>query len=273
MAYFNFVARAYRPRQPFLNREACAELWGRLQNRFKTVAACVLMPNHLHLAMETTAANEVRRTLSIELRAFTRRHYLGKGGIWEAVPEPEPIADAPKLKLLIRYIHLNPCRARLVADPLDWEWSTHRDYLSAASPSWVERGAMARLWKTRDADFSEVFHRYVSSDPSVRVDGTALPRANPAGSLVTFDSVVRSVQIATRSSARLSPETRGLAVHLADRVAKGDRQNLAERLGVHKRSVFKIAAVPVNAAALEAAWLVLSDPRLLGGKDSRVKGR
>jgi hypothetical protein len=38
---------------------------------------------------------------------------------------------------LIRYIHLNPVRAGLVADPVDYPWSGHRAYLGLARVPWL----------------------------------------------------------------------------------------------------------------------------------------
>jgi len=39
---------------------------------------------------------------------------------------------------LLRYIHLNPVRAGLVADPADYRWSGHLAYLGLAKTDWLE---------------------------------------------------------------------------------------------------------------------------------------
>jgi hypothetical protein len=49
-----------------------------------------------------------------------------------------------KLARQVRYIVLNPCRDRIVGDPLSWMWSTQRDVM----------GATVQPWVTRDASYS-----------------------------------------------------------------------------------------------------------------------
>jgi len=34
---------------------------------------------------------------------------------------------------LVRYIHLNPARSKMVTDPVDYVWSSHRDYLNCGT--------------------------------------------------------------------------------------------------------------------------------------------
>jgi hypothetical protein len=38
---------------------------------------------------------------------------------------------------LVRYIHLNPVRARLVRDPAQYPWSAHRAYLGRSTLAWL----------------------------------------------------------------------------------------------------------------------------------------
>ncbi len=38
---------------------------------------------------------------------------------------------------LVRYLHLNPVRAELVSDPVDYRWSSHRGYLGLESIPWL----------------------------------------------------------------------------------------------------------------------------------------
>src|SRR5690606_23273299 len=38
---------------------------------------------------------------------------------------------------VVRYVHLNPVRAKMVDDPADYRWSSHGDYLSRRPRPWV----------------------------------------------------------------------------------------------------------------------------------------
>jgi hypothetical protein len=82
-------------------------------------------------------------------------------------PPAERVEGATKIRRSVRYVHLNPCRARLVTDPLAWPFSTHLDAVGL-TPCPV---------RDRVGD-PAAFHRYVSADPTVDVQGTPLPVAS-----------------------------------------------------------------------------------------------
>ena len=49
------------------------------------------------------------------------------------------VDDEDYLKELIRYIHLNPVRAKLVSDPQQYFWSSHKAYLELDEFSWLTK--------------------------------------------------------------------------------------------------------------------------------------
>jgi putative transposase len=49
---------------------------------------------------------------------------------------------------LVRYIHLNPLRARLVTRPADWQWSGHGEYLGKSKNGLIGAGAVMEEFKT-----------------------------------------------------------------------------------------------------------------------------
>jgi hypothetical protein len=94
-----------------------------------------------------------------------RNHARGeRGPVWQTHPAPQALPDVQHTRRTIRYVLLNPCRAGLVADPLAWPYSTHRDAVGLAVPG------VRRIERE-----PERFHRWVSADGTVDVAGTALP--------------------------------------------------------------------------------------------------
>ena len=90
--------------------------------------AWCLMPNHFHLLVETPDGNLsqfMRRLLTGYARYFNVQHkYVGHvfQGRYKAL-----VCDKESYLLeLIRYIHLNPVRARIVSHPEDFAWSSYR---------------------------------------------------------------------------------------------------------------------------------------------------
>jgi len=137
-------------------------LWDAVVRATPGRIALVLMPDHLHLVHP----HDVRVPLAAALSGFTRwrNHACGKEGPRFAPVWIEEVADETKLRILVKYVHLNPCGAELVSDPLAWPFSTHRDRCGFAVPATVPQ-----------AHNTTGFHRFVSSDPYVVIGGTPLP--------------------------------------------------------------------------------------------------
>jgi putative transposase len=109
-------------RRDFLWR--LAEVATRL--RWQVLGYC-LMLNHYHLALHTpepTLVRGMRDVNGIYAQTFNRRHgrvgHLFQGRYRAIVVE----RDTQLLELL-RYIVLNPVRARLCDDPAQWRWSSY----------------------------------------------------------------------------------------------------------------------------------------------------
>jgi hypothetical protein len=157
------VARSIGGRPLFRTWAEARWLWLAVLRATPGRVALVLMPEHLHVIHPT----DVRRSVAAALSGFVRRRHHAwneRGPVFEPLPDPTGIADPLMLRRSVRYVHLNPCRRHLVDDPLAWPFSSHRDACGLALPGVVDR--------VRDP---VRFHRYVSSDPTSRVDGTDLP--------------------------------------------------------------------------------------------------
>src|SRR5438309_4721040 len=95
------------------------------------VWAWVLMPNHLHLVLVPSDADGLRRALAPVHRRYAgiiharrrRSGHFWQGRFGAAVMDEEHLATA------LRYVSLNPVRARLVTRAQDWPWSSARAHL------------------------------------------------------------------------------------------------------------------------------------------------
>ncbi len=178
---FTFVAHAVHNTRLFADWEEASALWLRIVLRGPGLRGLVLMPNHLHL--DSTSGDP--KPLDLALRAFAlwRNHHRGEAGaVWAARPAPEALSGPKHIRRNLRYLHLNPCRARLVACPAAWPFSTHRDCLGlAAAPA-----------RPRVSD-PFAFHAYVSGDPSCAVEGTPYPSARLAEDRIPLGRIAAAV--------------------------------------------------------------------------------
>lgn len=90
-----------------------------------------LMPNHYHLLIQTPKGNlsrAMRHLNGVYTQRFNRVHKKD-GPLFRGRYKAILIQEDEYLKHLIRYIHLNPVHAKLVQDPVKFQWSGHTKYL------------------------------------------------------------------------------------------------------------------------------------------------
>ncbi len=90
------------------------------------IVAYCLMGNHFHLAIKVglaPLASVMQRILTSHSLTFNRRHNR-TGHLFQARYKAILCLNDAYLLGLIRYIHMNPVRAGLVARPQDWRWSS-----------------------------------------------------------------------------------------------------------------------------------------------------
>ena len=119
--------------------------------------AYVLMDNHVHLLMspdEKGAVSRLMHTFSRNYVGLFNRRHGRTGTLWEGRYKSCLVDTDSYFLACSRYIELNPVRARMVADPGDFPWSSYRanaaghpDPLLTPHPSYLALGtdAAARM--------------------------------------------------------------------------------------------------------------------------------
>ncbi|HUO82765.1 MAG TPA: transposase [Gammaproteobacteria bacterium] len=122
------------------DRQRFAQLVAETIDRFRMrVHAYCWMTNHVHLLMQVGEIPLGRALLRIASRYAreAQRRRVTTGHLFERRYRAILVdADCYFLEL-IRYIHLNPVRAGLVADPENYRWSGHRTLLGLESTPWL----------------------------------------------------------------------------------------------------------------------------------------
>jgi hypothetical protein len=254
--WIHLTARATRCR-PLADPRQAWWLWHALRNGWPTALAACLMPDHLHLLIAALAPQAERMRRARVVGAFSRR--IASAG-WQ-VAAPEPIRSVAHAWRSVRYLHLNPCRAKLTDDPLAWFWSTHRGMLGAEHRPWVTADHLARALGSSPIGFAQRLHAFVSGDPSVHPNGTPPPLAAPRRSCpdVALSSVVAAAHAATEGSPPWA--YRRAAVLLAAHQGWSDTDAIARAVGISARSARRMVGVSAP-EMLAAAALCLGDERL-----------
>jgi len=125
--------------------------------------AYVLMPNHFHfllLAGKSALADLMQPLLS------SHAHYLGArrgrpGHVFQGRYQAIACRRDEHLLELVRYLHLNPVRARLTKSPDEYQWSSHHAYLGEKAPPWLLVGEALKLFSSSRAAAVRQYRRFI----------------------------------------------------------------------------------------------------------------
>lgn len=228
--------------------------------RMRVHAFC-WMPNHVHLLVEisdTPLGVAMMRIASRFARTAQWRRET-TGHLFERRYRAILVDSERYLCELLRYIHLNPVRAGLAADPADYEWSGHRAYLGLATWTWLTTSLGLARFGRRPGKAREAYRRFVlegigaeanpgfsrgrEDDPRVLGDDQFLARVvAPASQLVgmTVESLIAQVcarhgshaaALCSSGRQREAARIRALVVHHALDLRLATISELARRFG------------------------------------------
>jgi len=97
------------------------------------------MRNHVHLAIQV---GEVPLSKIIQNLSFRYTQYINKkksqiGHLFQGRYKVMLIDAYGYLLELVRYIHLNPVRDKLVTNSADYNWSGHHSYIGKKREPWI----------------------------------------------------------------------------------------------------------------------------------------
>ena len=97
------------------------------------------MGNHVHLAIQVadTPLSKIMQNLAFRYTRLINRREERIGHLFQGRFKALLVDADSYLLELVRYIHLNPVRAKLVADPADYRWSGHLAYLGKVHKEWL----------------------------------------------------------------------------------------------------------------------------------------
>ena len=131
---------------------------------FYLYAYC-LMPNHVHLLaeMQDDPISQVMQALLTAYSQYHNRKYRKVGHLFQGRYKGILCQTDRYLGELVRYIHLNPVRAKMVARPEDYEYSGHRAYLGLDTSGLVDAEPVLRHFGANKRKAVEVYTRFVNA--------------------------------------------------------------------------------------------------------------
>lgn len=144
-AWYHILNRGRRREKVFFSQDDYKEflkLLGECTELFNIeIHSYSLIPNHYHLLIRTLKANLSRsmRHLNGVYTQFINRKYKTEGSLFKGRFKSILIEKDNYLLELVRYIHRNPCRAKLENTIGEHEWTSHRGYMNKRErPKWLK---------------------------------------------------------------------------------------------------------------------------------------
>ena len=104
--------------------------------------AYALMKNHIHLFLEVERVplSKIMQSLLFRYTQYFNRRYRQVGHLFQGRYNAIVCDKDAYLLELVRYIHLNPVRARVVKRPEDYVWTGHLSYLGKREEDLIDEG-------------------------------------------------------------------------------------------------------------------------------------
>ena len=248
------------------------------KHSLKMYAFC-LMPNHIHLLLSPTHENlsEAMRDLFSKYAMRFNRKYQRKGHLFGGPYRQATCLDDSYLLATSLYIHLNPVKAGLANNPIDYRWSSSRLYCkgrkikSFVDPDFIlnilpgtkpEKREKYSLLLARGAGLG--IGQVLENEDAIEVFSSKLASLSPE----LFKIVQKSREVAKRLGIRLlsmeelddkieeirrnpqpnKPETRRAKRFVIEQlIARGfKRSEIAHRLGMSRKAVYNILKAPLQ---------------------------
>jgi putative transposase len=134
-----------------------------------------LMTTHTHMLLTPTTAHGIPKAmhqLGVRYVLYFNKKYQRVGTLFTGRYKPKPIRDERYWLTCLRYIELNPVRARMVVRPEQYRWSSYSAHALGEGGEWLATHALLEAFgetpAARQAAYRELFETPLSTEQLVR---------------------------------------------------------------------------------------------------------
>ena len=116
------------------------------------IYAWCLLGNHVHLLIKGVGEEigDVIKRISSSYVYYYKHKYDRIGHLYQERFKSEPVEDWDYFLTLLRYIHQNPLKPRLVKDLKDYPWSSWQEYLGMSTRPFCSTAAVFKRISLKD---------------------------------------------------------------------------------------------------------------------------
>ncbi|MBI2326761.1 transposase [Candidatus Curtissbacteria bacterium] len=133
-----------------------------------SIYAFCLMPNHFHISMQTRkiTISKIIASLATSYSMYFNRTYSHFGPVFQNRFKSILIENDSYFLKLSQYIYLNPVKAKLVADPLAYEFSSIREALGKEPLHFLDEDIIRLIGQTKSSqeEYAQFIYGGVEED-------------------------------------------------------------------------------------------------------------
>lgn len=147
---FHLTSRLHR-REPWFVPGVCEEVSSHIRrvvaHSDADLLAYAIMPTHLHVMVRQgqDPLEDIMQPLLRRVAISVHAHHRFEGTVFERRYRDTMCRSPDHIREAFMYVHLNPWRAGLCGDSLDYRWMTHTAFLPGADPAALGVAPGARL--------------------------------------------------------------------------------------------------------------------------------
>ncbi len=174
-AFYHVICRGNQRQKIFKDIEDFTrylELLGRYKNQYKYfLYSYVLMNNHVHLLIETQIVPlwKILQGINQSYTQYFNRKHRTVGHLFQGRYKAILCDRDAYLLALIKYIHLNPVRAKIVKTPDEYAWSGHRNYIQKTEGKGLtDTDQVLRMFSENKSSARRLYKAYMGFPASVK---------------------------------------------------------------------------------------------------------
>jgi len=166
-AFYHVLTRGNQKQKIFLNEEDFSKYLQILtdyKKRYRFLLyAYVLMPNHVHLLMETReiSLSKILQGINQRYTMYFNWKYDTVGHLFQGRYKAILCDKNEYLLNLIKYIHYNPVRAELAGSLDQYLWSSHRNYMRMKSSGIVDKQLVFDIFSENQGRARKLYRKFM----------------------------------------------------------------------------------------------------------------
>ena len=173
-AFYHVITRGNQRQRIFKDKQdfqKYLEILSRYKDLYKYfLYSYILMNNHVHLLIETgeVQLSKILQGINQSYTMYFNKKYKTVGHLFQGRYKAILCDKDIYLLLLVKYIHLNPIRAKIVKSPEEYLWSSHRNYTGRIKNDTIDIDRILRMFSENKSQARRLYKMYINDGIGIK---------------------------------------------------------------------------------------------------------